>query len=180
MHDGLGATRSRRFEQFGVAPKPWTMTCPPYNLGRRDGDHVVVATQSEIFYKMRLGLGRDEWTDRTIGELRRYTDRRIVVCHKPTPQIQGQPHRNFEDLLPGAWAVVSHSSSVMIKALLDGVPVFSLGESMASRMGLSDLSRIENPLCPKGRAGWLRTLAANQWTREEMRNGTCWRDLRDR
>ncbi len=167
MHDGAGAAQSKRFELFGLTPKPWAT----------GGDHVIVATQSEIFYEMRLGISRDQWTRRTIDELRRHTDRRIVVCHKPAPPFQGQPHRSFEKLLPGAWAVVSHSSSVMVKALLDGIPVFSLGASMATRMGLSDLSRIEDPLYPDGRNVWLWSLAANQWTREEMCGGICWRDL---
>ena len=38
-------------------------------------------------------------------------------------------------------------------------------------------ARIEEPRYPDGREPWLWNLAANQWTREEMADGTCWRGL---
>ncbi|NIR32704.1 MAG: hypothetical protein GWN84_26070 [Gammaproteobacteria bacterium] len=66
----------------------------------------------------------------------------------------------------------------MVKALAAGVPVFSLGPSMATRMGSSDLSRIEQPLYPENREQWFAALAANQWTMAEIEAGTAWRDLK--
>lgn len=169
MHDGAGPAGPERFARFGLEIRPW----------RRDGRHIVVATQSELFYRLHLGTSRAEWTAAVCARLRAHTGRPIVVCDKPAlPWPEGRPHAGFEDALAGAWAVVSHSSSVMVKALLEGVPVFSLGASMASGMGLTDLARIEDPRTPDGRAPWLWSLAAHQWTRAEMRDGTCWADLR--
>ncbi|MFQ5774195.1 MAG: hypothetical protein ACE5GS_06745 [Kiloniellaceae bacterium] len=169
MHDGSGRAGPARFERFGLEIKPW----------RRDGRHVVLATQSELFYRLHLGVERRVWTDVACSDIRRHTDRTIIVCDKPPPPWPGgHPHPNFETALRDAWAVVSHSSSVMVKALLEGVPVFSLGPSMASRMASADVSSIEEPLYPNEREPWLWNLAANQWTRAEMRDGTCWRDLR--
>lgn len=173
MHDGSGKARPERFRTFGLTVQPW----------RKNGRHVLVATQSELFYQMHLGLTRQAWTDKIKAELARHTDRPIVVCHKPPPPWPNhQPHHNFEDVLPDAWAVVTYSSSVMVKALLDGIPVFSTGPSMASCVGLSDLSRLEAPYMPSDdeRLQWFCNLAANQWTREEMRDGICWRDLQTR
>ncbi|NIR32705.1 MAG: hypothetical protein GWN84_26075, partial [Gammaproteobacteria bacterium] len=57
---------------LGVQIKPW----------RRDGDHLIVATQSETFFRVRLGISRDEWTQDVLSQLRRHTDREIIVCHK--------------------------------------------------------------------------------------------------
>ena len=168
MHEGGGDAGAARFDRFGLTVKPW----------RRDGRHIVVATQSELFYKIHLGVCRDDWVLKIAADVRRHSDRPLVVCHKPPlPWPGGFPHINFEKALPGAWAVVSHSSSVMVKALIEGVPVFSLGRSMASAMGYREISRIETPRRPDGRTRWLCNLAANQWTRDEMRDGTCWRDL---
>lgn len=166
MHDGSGQAGPDRFNAFGLTVKPW----------RRDGAHVVITTQSEAYFQMRLGLSRDDWVAKITEELKRVTDRKIVVCHKPAPPWKDWLHQNFEDKLPGAWAVVSHSSSTMVKAVLDGIPVFSVGQSMASRIGLKDLSLIEQPIYPE-RDQWLWNLAANQWTYEEMFKGRCWRDL---
>jgi hypothetical protein len=169
MHDGAGSAKPARFERFGLEIRDW----------QRDGGHVVVATQSELFYRQRLGITRDAWVERVIGNLARHTSRPVVVCHKAPPAREVRlPHLNFEEALPGAWAVVSHSSSVMVKALIEGIPIFSLARSMATSMGSNDLAQIETPLFPDGREQWLWNLAANQWTYGEIAAGLAWRYLR--
>lgn len=169
MHGGVGTGDEARLVALGIALAPW----------RRNGRHIVIATQSEAFHRMHLGMGRDDWTERTRREIARHTERPVLVCHKPAPPWPGRlPHLNFEEVLPGAWAVVTYSSSVAVKALIEGVPVFALGPSMAAPMASDDLACIEAPRRPRDRAPWLAVLAANQWTREEMRGGRCWRDLR--
>lgn len=170
MHDGAGDSGPERFAAFGVAIKPW----------RGGGRHIVIATQSELFYRQRHGISRDDWTAGVIEELRLHTARPIVVCDKPDPKEMrpDQPHApGFEAHLDGAWAMVTHSSSCAVKAILDGVPVFCEPECMAARVGLTDISRIEAPALPDDREQWAWNLAAAQWTYEEMRNGTAWRML---
>ena len=83
----------------------------------------------------------------------------------------------FEAALAGAHALVTHSSSTTVKALIEGVPVFCTGPCAAGPMGLADLARIEAPHYPEDREAWLRVLAANQWTRQEMADGTCWKQM---
>lgn len=170
MHDGHGTANPKRMAQLGIEPAPY----------RKDGRHIVIATQSELFFRLHLNTTRQAWTQQVCAEIARHTDRPVVVCHKPDPSSAEWPHDNFEQVLPDAWAVVSHSSSVMVKALADGIPVFSLGDSMASNMGLDDLSRIEQPFYPEDRHRWLAVLMANQWLISEMRQGNCWRDLQAR
>lgn len=170
MHDGRGSAPGGRVARFGLAPRPW----------RKTGRHVVVATQSELFYRLHLGVTRAQWTERVVAELKRRTARPVAVCDKPEAKYlaRGQAHSPaLAPLLAEAWAVVAYSSSVLVQALLAGVPVFSLGPSMASCMGRAELARIETPAYPDDRLRWLQVLAANQWTREEMRGGTCWKAL---
>ena len=172
MHDGSGEAGPARFQGFGIRVRPW----------RRGGRHILITTQSELHFALRCGTTLEQWTEAVTTEIRKHSDRPIRVAHKPPVERGlGNPaaHPAFEALLEDAWAVVAHSSSTLVKALIEGVPVFSLAPSMASRMGLSDLSRIETPFYPEGREPWLWNLAANQWTREEMADGTCWRMLRD-
>ncbi|NIR61826.1 MAG: hypothetical protein GWO02_21250, partial [Gammaproteobacteria bacterium] len=168
-HDGRGRAEPARFNRFGLEIKPW----------RRDGRHVLVTTQSELFYRYRLGLSRDAWVADTIARLRSASERPIRVCHKPIASrgADAAAGPGFEAALAGAHALVTHSSSTAVKALLEGVPVFCTGACAASRMGLEDLARIESPHYPEDRAPWLWTLAANQWTLAEMADGTCWREL---
>ncbi len=168
MLTGVQAGDRARWGVFGLDIAPW----------RQDGRHIVIATQSELHYQMHLGLTRDFWAAAVTRLLKLHTDREVVVCHKPEPPFPGgKPHGGFEAMLPGAWAVVSHTSSSMVKALLDGVPVFSLGDSMCSALGTADVSRIEDPPRPEGRRELMETLAANQWTRKEIRAGIAWRAL---
>ena len=175
MHDGepRGDARGRgRFEAFGIEIAPW----------RKDGRQVVVATQSELFYRMHVGKERQAWTRNVVRRLKAATDRPIEVCHKPEARDLAltQAHSpDLEALLVDAWALVTHSSSASVAALLRGVPVFCLASCMASRMGLSDLTLIDDPLYPDDREPWAWTLAANQWTYREMLSGQCWRELHD-
>ena len=169
MHDGQGNAGPERFRNFGIRVKPW----------RHDGASIVVTTQSELFYPERLGCTRDAWVNDVTTELRRHTDRDIVVCWKPDATTSGNAPaaETFVSELKDAWALVTHSSSTAVKAVIEGVPVFSLAASMASCMGLDDLARIEEPIYPDDREPWLWNLAANQWTKAEMRDGPCWLDL---
>jgi len=156
--------------RFGLSVKPW----------REAGRHVLVTTQSELFYRLHLGLSRADWLADTVARLGSATGRPIEVCHKP---VAARAHNaaaaaGFEAALAGAHALVTHSSSTAVKALIEGVPVFCTGPCAASPMGRADLARIEAPHYPEDREAWLRVLAANQWTRQEMADGTCWRALR--
>ena len=146
---------------------------------RKGGRHVLVTTQSELFYRLSLGTTRAAWLADVVACLRAATERPIEVCHKPRPWESGNAAAGpgFEAYLADAHALVTHSSSTAIKALLEGVPVFCTGPCMASVMGRADLALVEDPLYPEGREPWLWNLAANQWTREEMADGTCWRHL---
>ena len=158
----------RRWAGFGIDIAPW----------RETGGHIVIATQSELHYEMHLAISRDDWVAGVVAELKRHTGREIVVCHKPpTPWPDGTPHAGFDKALPGAHAVVSHTSSCMVKALLEGVPVISLGPSMVSRLAGSELACIEDPPRPKGRRALMELLASNQWARREMSWGLAWRAL---
>ncbi len=172
QHDGGGAAGPARFARFGLKPAPW----------RRDGRHLLVTTQSELFYRLALGTTRAAWLADTLARLGAATDRPIEVCHKAAPRASGNAAAGpgFETRLAGAHALVTHSSSTAVKALLDGVPVFCTGAGMASPMGRADLALVEDPRYPDDRETWLWNLAANQWTREEMTDGTCWRHLMER
>lgn len=168
MHDGSGPLDAAALRRYGTKLAPWAT----------DGKHIVIATQSRGFYELRMGVTREAWTADVLKALLPHTAREIVVCDKPD-NWRGHPHVNFEDAIQGAWAVVSHSSSCMVKAVVDGVPVFSTGPSMASSAGTDDLSRIEGPrrLDDSERRRWLSQLLSNQWTYREMELGVCWKGL---
>jgi hypothetical protein len=173
MHNGTGPNRDKSvLRKYGINIEPWRTT----------GDHILVATQSEAFYQHRMGISRSVWVTGLCATLGKYTDREIVVCHKPAVKdlAPDQAHNpSFEPLLKGSWAMVTHSSSAAVRAVCEGVPVFSDLEAMAAPLGNVDLSGVESPVLAGNREQWLANLLSNQWTYNEMRRGVCWRSLQE-
>ena len=70
-------------------------------------------------------------------------------------------------------------TSAAVAAVIAGVPVFTLADCCATIMGRKSVAQIEDPLYPDDRERWLSVLAANQWSVDELRDGTCWRALQE-
>lgn len=164
-----GDTGADRLRRFDIALQPW----------QRDGRHVIVATQSDLWHQTRHGADRQQWANGVRSQLRTFTGRPVELCLKPEPLPDAftAHHPQLETLLAGAWAIVIHSSSAGVAALIRGVPVVALADCCASPMARRRLDEIETPAYPDDRERWLGVLAANQWTIAEMRDGTAWRML---
>jgi hypothetical protein len=162
QHDGTGNASSERFHALRRNIMPY----------RKTGDHVLVCPNSAVYFGLH-GLDVQQWLAETVATLRQHTDRPIRVRWKTDRGL-----RPIAEDLVHAWAVVVYSSACALDALIAGVPVFTLAPFAASyRMGLSDLSRIESPIYPGGRDGFLSNLAANQWSIPEILRGDAWRAL---
>lgn len=153
-----------RLEKLGLVILPW----------RKSGAHIVVTMQSPHFMEEVAGWpgGANAWQAEVLTKIKKYTDRTIVVRHwNPDKPMLA---RTLREDLQGAWCLVTHSSAAANEAVLDGIPVFVLGQGSALPMGLSMLEQIEKPRMPDGREAWAATLAANQWTLDELRKGMPW------
>lgn len=163
QHGGLGEYGEERWQRLNIRMSHW----------RKSGTHIVVCPPGRAFANYR-GFCADKWLADVLAKLRASTDRPVRVREKPTDKNQKNIPLGFD--LAHAWAVVAHSSNAAVEALLAGVPVFCTAPCAAYLMGRNDVTKIEAPDYPE-REGWARALAANQWTLDEMRDGTCWRDL---
>lgn len=122
-----------------------------YN-GRRkfpsDLGPIVVVTPSEkpcLYY----GIERDIWVEQTLTELKKHTDRQIIVRDKaPRPDrininsIAGFCERHM------AHAVVTYQSIAALEAIHYGIPAFTLAPNAADPLCNHDLSKIEDPMYP--------------------------------
>lgn len=172
QHSGRGVVHPDRWRAHRLSIQPW----------RRGGRHVVIASQSDLWHQKHHGRTRRAWADDIAAELRQHTDRSIKICLKPEAKDMrpDQPHSpKLEELLQGAHALVVHTSSAAVAAVINGVPVFTTAPCCATVMGKDRLSEIEDPAYPEDRERWLAVLAANQWTIAEMKDGTAWRALND-
>ncbi len=163
QHDGSGEAGPARWQRLDKPLLPW----------KRGGSFVMVCPPGEVFARVN-GFDAARWLAETVETLKRCTDRRIVVRGKPA---KGAPQAPLWKSLRDCHALVTHSSNSAVEALLFGVPVFCTSPCAARAMGSTELCSIESPRYPDGREAWAWNLAANQWTLDEMRDGTCWAAL---
>ena len=184
QHTGTGefqipeAQAYKRFKGLGLEIKPW----------RKRGNHVLVCPPMRLSGAV-WGYDADAWLAQTLETLRKHTDRELRVRakmswndnkSKNTASYEGRPKTALKTMaedLDGAWALVSYNSNAATEALLAGIPIFNSIGGGAYALGTPDLSKIEEPRLDGDRHRWAAMLACNQWTLEEMRNGTAWKML---
>ena len=121
------------------------------------------------------------WLDNTIKEIRKYTDREIVLSLKQNA-AKGYYEKSLlandlvnlpiKEALKDAWVLVTDQSNTMITALTQGVPIICTNKNR--RIG--KVEDIENPIYERD---WLKNLAYNQWSIDEIRSGQAWRELNE-
>jgi hypothetical protein len=143
------------------------------------GKYVLVCLSSEGIHNY---LDRPDWTNETIEQIKRYTDRPIRLRHKPRGRGTSGPSEAKVPLsedLKEAWCVVTSCSIVAVEAMCEGIPVFCDNKSFAVDVGNVELADIENPYYG-GPEPWLYSLAYQQFTPEEFENGTAVEILMDK
>ena len=166
-----------RRKKLNLSLKPWKQANTIYICGQHPNSQQ---------WKGMPSIRR--WFDEVIAEIRKKTDRNIVVRpHPRSPMMYTSYHVNviveypkhlretydsfdFDEALQNAWAVVNHNSNVGPVAVLNGVPAFVGIDSYAAPVASFDLSRIEDPFMPD-REQWANDLAYTEWTLEEIASG---------
>ena len=145
---------------------------------KKGGKHIIVFPPS-WWLCHNLGLKAEDVLKNTIDELKKHTDREIRVRVK---KIGGQynPVPLHEDL-KDCHAVVSYQSSAAAKAIIKGIPSFTITDkySAAIPMSQTDLSKIETPIYPDNRYEWLSNLANHQFYANEIQSGYAERYLNE-
>lgn len=162
QHHCQGESTGERFEKLGVEIKPW-----------QKGSTILICPQSEIFHKLQ-GVPQDQWIAQTIAELRKHTDRKIIVREKARGKTT---EAQFRSTLKDIHAAVVFTSIAGVQAVLEGIPCFATHNCASAKFGSTDLSLIENPVKPENRYEMASVLADNQWTLEEIEKGMAWQSL---
>ena len=167
-HNGSGLWPdgdSSRFEQLCITLKPW----------REKGTKIVIRGQRGIGAPgMASPTG---WHKTTEALLRKLTTRQIHVVEHPGQNAEKNTDHN--EYLKDAHALVIWSSSVGVKALAMGIPVFYFSPYwICSDSGYFKLDQLEQPLMDDAlRLKAMQRMAWAQWRLSEIASGEAFWEL---
>ena len=168
---------SERAEKFNLKLLPW----------RSSGDKILICTQHEKSLQWQNMPKTADWLINTISEIRKYSDREIVIRPHPRSPIYNFKHdfKNVSVQVPAKingtydsydlnfndyWATINWSSSPAIHSIINGIPAIVGPSSMAYDVAEHDIKNIENPHMPE-RQQWLNDYAWTEFTLEEIADG---------
>ena len=143
---------------------------------RKQGIHILLVTPSEKPCKF-YGIDRDTWVEDTVAEIKKYTDRPIVIRDK-APRQQRITRTIFEDL-NNCHALVTYQSIAAVESVLYGIPAFTLSPTAADPVCDKDISLVEQPTLQDNDKiyKWACHLAYGQFHVDEFKDGTAYRIL---
>ncbi len=149
-----------------------------WNTG--DTKHILLCPSSQTVTYHINGLSQEEWVYNVSQELKKYTDREIRFRNKPRPGNQYW-ETDIKDDLKDCHCLVTNMSLSAIDAILNQVPAITHQRNVASFITTRDISKIEKPMRPghKTVGEWLKMVAENQFTLEEIENGTAYITMKE-
>jgi len=148
-------------------------------LPRKEGKHILLVVPSEKpckFYNLDL----ESWKHRTIREIKKYTDRPIIIREKSNrrDRVHGQ---TIWQALENCHALVTFQSIAAVESVMYGVPAFTTAPTAADPVCDKDLSLLESPTIQDEEKiyKWACHLAYGQFHIDEMKNGIAYRILNE-
>lgn len=168
-HNGAGrwpVGGADRWRALGIDVKPW----------RPAGDGHVLVAPNRPFGMREIAMPAG-WGERTADELRRVTRREVRLRLHPG---NARPAVPLGDDLRGAYCVVIWSSSVGVRALIEGIPVICAAPAWICKSAAArdwqeaHEARVD---MDERRAAALHALAWAQWSVAEIGSGEAFRHL---
>ena len=178
----------KRWPLFGYELRPWNPT----------GDLIVICGQHDSSEQWKRLPRMSAWIEQQIIEIRRYTNKPILV--RPHPRniisfdekkfynvkvrLPKRDFRTYDDTdfkatLEKTWAVVNHSSNPAMEAVIRGIPVFVSESSLCHDVGNTNLADINKPAMPN-RHTWANKLSYTEWFEDEIEQGLPWARVKAR
>ena len=154
--------------------------------------NIVFAQQLAQFCQTK-GFDVVVWLENTVTEIRKYTDRPIIVRAHPgdknainylnskDPRWTISSAEKITDDFINAWAVITYNSSPAVAAAIEGIPVFVTDPvpqtSQAFEIANTDLSLIESPNLIE-RQQWIEKISMSHWNFQQLKSGQAWQHIR--
>jgi len=165
---------------------------------RKDGKNIVLCLQRDGGWSMG-SVSIIAWTRDAITEIRKHSDRTIVVrphpkdkkavtSYLPALRREFKGHDNIkisnldyplEHDLEKAWAVVNHNSSSIVGPIIQGYYAFATDPENSQNREVvnTDFSKIETPQ-EFDREKWLHRVSMFHWKFSELEDGSAWQHMR--
>ena len=176
-----------RVKKFGIVLQPW----------KQDGEYILICGQHGYSEQWRCMPDMDTYYRNTIAEIRKVSDKPIVVrshpryreslhwaCNMQWYKEQGvtwnipkhiqQTYDSFdlEHMLKHTHFTVSHSSNAGISSIIQGVPAVVSESSLAYEVG----TKMDSWLSKPDRHNWLNRMSYTEWYADEIH--TQWNRIR--
>lgn len=175
---------TRKFKSDRVKELGWGL-----EERREGGDYVLFLGSSGKYHDFHNLPPAQAYAEGVVKRLTKLT--RLPVVYRPKPSDRAaRPIANslfssgatdFTQALSRARTVVTHGSSAGVFAILYGIPVIGLGDSILSPVAESDLEKIDDPFWPEDdwRSRWANSVSYCQWTTDELEDGRAWAFLKN-
>lgn len=203
--------RQGNFNNENSPPDRWNHIKKLQKLEVKDwrlkGEYILLLLQKSgdsTLNKMYADYGTYyNWIEETISNIRKYTDRPIVirphVYRAKVPYIKFASEENKVSIsevfdqrttfeggeslqhdFNNAWAVVGYNSNALVESTLEGIPSFPLSDESVvwDISNQNKLENIENPNVNIDRTQWCYDAGYMIWNTNELNNGTAWNHLK--
>lgn len=164
QHGEIIKRKDDRFKKFNKTFSPW----------KKNGTKILIAKPDDKpmrFYDLDL----DHWLEQTIAEIKKHTDRPIVVRDRAAKRIDRIATNTLQEALSDdVFALVTFNSVAATESIFYGIPAFTLAPANgASPVSCQDLSKIDTPYYPDSDKlyAWACHLAYGQFHVSELKNG---------
>ena len=146
-----------------------------------DREAILLVTPSEKPCKF-YNVNRDVWLNKTIDEIKKHTDRPIIVRNKPDRRDRVGDKSIYEVFeTQKIHSVVTYNSIAAVEAIHYGIPAYSEAPNAATTLCFTNLDQIDKKNYPSEAKvmQWLHYLAYCQYTTSEMAIGLPLHNLRE-
>jgi hypothetical protein len=167
---------------------------------KQDGEYILLCMQKVGDASLR-DADVFEWTENTVNDIRKHTDRKIII--RPHPLYRKSSLHNtlkekvlnvsnthwqetdllkdgfvsIQEQLQKAWCTVTYTSGSGIDAVINGIPNIACDTgSMVYDVSSKDIAEVENPYRGEKKE-WTNRIAHCQWSIEEFESGECWKHV---
>ncbi len=135
--------------------------------------HILVTPSSETVTRYLYGMTQSQWIETVISRLGKQTNKQIRVRNKPRPGNQWWG-TDIKSDLTNAYCLVTNMSLAAIDAVLEGIPVICDKKHVCRPIMSKDINKLNKPDINN----WYASMKENQFTLEEIENGTAYEYFR--